>query len=324
MHDHERARTDARTRVDTAAAEAARTDAIWRQARVDTAQARFEVLVAEREVIRAHAVNRALPGDETYDSAPVRGQFSRAQQRWYAVASRGHTARDDFERASRDLASAKEVYAQLMRHGPARMPDLPPAPEDHSTRYELIGWSVQRSDIRRRRGLQHFLDDVFAAPPTLRKMTYQPSRAMRTAVATGTADSAPGGAADPATAVAARPSADHPADRAVADKPGAPAASTAVAAKPAGPSPTAAAKTAASAPSGTAAVKPAAPSTALAVKPVSAPAAKAAAPASGAASPATDHPADRAAAANGAAPTGTTSAAKPVEHTSSDGDSRAH
>src|SRR5262249_22852389 len=106
MHDHERARVDARSRVEATQAEVQRTDAIWRQLRADTARAQLDMLIAQREVIRAAAVNKNLPGDDTYDSAPMRGQFSRAQQRWYGASTRERAARDQFARASTELASA--------------------------------------------------------------------------------------------------------------------------------------------------------------------------------------------------------------------------
>ena len=110
----------------------------------------LDMLIAQREVIRAQAINRNLPGDDTYDSAPVRGQFSRAQQRWYAVSTRARTARDAFEHASTDLASAKEAYAQIMRNGPARMRGLLAA-DDHPTHLELAGWVANAVDPAFRR-----------------------------------------------------------------------------------------------------------------------------------------------------------------------------
>jgi hypothetical protein len=163
MRDHEHARADARGRVETTRVEAQRTDAAWRQLRFDTAQAEVDMLVAQREAIRAQAINRNLPGDDTYDSAPLRGQFSRAQQRWYAISTRARAARDAYERATTDLASAKEAYAQIMRNGPAHLRQSLPS-DDHTAHLELAGWVVLRSDLRHRRGPGAAQDDVPAEP----------------------------------------------------------------------------------------------------------------------------------------------------------------
>ncbi|HEX3479628.1 MAG TPA: hypothetical protein VHT91_31610 [Kofleriaceae bacterium] len=258
MHDHERARVDARARVEGAQVEVQRTDAIWRQLRADTATARLDVLVAQREVIRAAAVNRNLPGDDTYDSAPMRGQFSRAQQRWYAASTRARAARDAFEHATADLASAKEAYAQIMRSGPGGVLTQLPG-EDHAAHLELSGWTELSRDFRRRHGLRRFLQQ--SRPAQLRKITYQPSRALRSspsALATSPAPAAPHSspgapptadrtaappttdrtAAPPPTTASGKrpaapsvPAAEHPADRAAAATP--PAASSKPAAPPA-------------------------------------------------------------------------------------------
>ena len=305
MRDHEQSRIDARGRVETAIAAVQRTDAVWRQLRVDTARARLDMLVAQREVTRAQAINRNLPGDDTYETAPVRGQFSRVQQRWYAVASRARTARDAFEHATTDLASAKEAYAQIMRNGPAHLRD-PFDGDDRTARMELPGWVILQSDIRRRRGLRHFLEEAGTAQ-LLRKTTYQPSRAVRTSLpALAAAPGAPqaatptAAAPPPVTAHSARPAApggpapafEHPADRAAAATPASAAA----------PGNRAAAATAP--PTSAAGGKSAAPSpfdTPLPVAPAAKPAPPAAATAS--ATPparggptAVNHPADRAAA----------------------------
>jgi len=252
--DHEKARAEALGRVDAAIAELQRSDLAWRQLRVDAAGARIAVIISQRELTRGQAIDHNLPGTDTYDVAPLRGQFSRAQQQWYAIATKASAARDAFERASTSLASSKEAYAQLMRGGPMRLPELG-ADDDHTARLELTGWAVTRSDIRRRRGLRHFLDDAADAKPQLRKVAMQLSRAPRPAAAPAPA-SAPRGnppSAD-ARSGAAAPAADHPADRA-----GDRLSATAVSAGKPAPSP------------------------------APAPVARAAAP------PAVDHPADRAA-----------------------------
>jgi hypothetical protein len=240
--DLERARTEALGRVNAATEDKQRTDLAWRQIRVDAAHAQIEMIVARRELTRAQAIDRNMPGNDSYDTAPLRGQFSRAQQRWYAISRSARTARDAFEHASADLASAKEAYAQLTRMGPIRLPEANDA-NDIAARFELPRWSIARSDIRRRRGLRHFIEET-GATPQLRKVAIRLSPAPRFR---------PAPAAPPSVAAPAPPSvspaakdlsgeanrgnaamADHPADRAgtatlPANKPAAPRSAAPVA-----------------------------------------------------------------------------------------------
>ncbi|HEY6180374.1 MAG TPA: hypothetical protein VIX73_38290, partial [Kofleriaceae bacterium] len=170
LRDRERARGEARSRVEVATAELQRTDLAWRQLRVESADARLAVVISQRELVRGQAINRNMRGEDSYDTAPLRGQFSRAQQRWYAVAMRERAARNAYEHASTDLASDKEAYAQVMRGLPMRTIE-PDVTDDHDAKLALSGWSVSRSDLRRRRSLRHFRDDAIATPQ-LRKLTY--------------------------------------------------------------------------------------------------------------------------------------------------------
>jgi hypothetical protein len=250
LRDRERARGEARGRVETAIAEVRRTDLAWRQLWVETAEARLAVVVSQRELVRGQAVNRNMRGEDTYDTAPLRGQFSRAQQRWYALANQARTSRDAFEHASADLASYKEAYAQLMRGLPMRVVE-PDVTDDHDAKLTLTGWSISRSDIRRRRGLRHFLDDAIAMQQ-LRRTTYllRPIGRMPTVVAAAAppsslAQSAPSSAAPGAPPPqgetprpAAAPALDHPADRAGAAPPTAVATSKAAAPRRTAPKPT--------------------------------------------------------------------------------------
>jgi hypothetical protein len=285
-------RNEARGRVEATTAEVYRADLAWRQLRVETAEARLAMVVSQRELIRAQAINRNLRGEDTYDAAPLRGQFSREQRHWYALATKAATARDAFEHATTDLASYKEAYAQLARALPMRVAE-PDITEDHEARLSLTGWSISRSDIRRRRGLGRFLDDAIATPQ-LRKQTYWLRPLGRTPTAVAAAPAASTAAAPaptapaaeaPAPKLAATPSAAspapaappaavyaHPADRA--------AAAPAIASKPIAPPPSPAAKAVAPAPPAVAAAKPDAP-------PSTAPAGKPAAPAVLAVKPAT-------------------------------------
>ena len=176
MNDHEHARGAAFSRVEAARAEWLRTDLAWSQLRLDTARARLDMVVCEREVMRARTIDRNLMEGESYDSAPLRGQFSQAQRQWYALDQRARVARAAFDRAGATLASAKEAYAQVMRNGLPQLrsqPAFASAADERASRLELTSWAVTRSDIRRRRGLRHFLDDAAVAPPGLRKAKLQ-------------------------------------------------------------------------------------------------------------------------------------------------------
>lgn len=153
--------------ADIEAAKAAwqRADRTWRQLRIDAANEHLAMLVYQRELVRAQTIDRSMVGTDTYNIAPLRGQFSRAQQRWHAAATKAQQARDALTQASTALASAKEAYATLMRGGP------PPASRPSTALAErpplqLTGWTVTRNDIRRRRGVRRFPDD--GASPQLR------------------------------------------------------------------------------------------------------------------------------------------------------------
>ncbi len=281
--EHERARSAALARVEADQAAWLRASFAWRELRVEAASARLEVVICERELLRARTIDRNLLGTDTYDSAPLRGQFSRAQQRWYAVSSRASQARVAFERASASVASSKEAYAQRMRGGAT---ELPPAVDDRAARLELTSWAVVRSDIRRRRGLRNFLDTVATTPPTLRKAKLR--LAARAVV----------------LPPAAAPSATNPTSDTSAAKP-APTTVT-VAAKPA-PAPSAAAATATAKPAA-AAAKPSTATATATAKPSTAaakPPAAAATPSTAAATPST-------ATAKPSTATATLSTAKPA------------
>jgi hypothetical protein len=97
----------------------------WLHARIamheqelEHATSELAVMHCRRELSRAYAVNRHLLGDDTYDSAPFRGQLASVQTRWYSAELRGADTRAALQRASTQLASAKDRYAQLVRTGP--------------------------------------------------------------------------------------------------------------------------------------------------------------------------------------------------------------
>jgi len=214
---HNQAAAAAHARVDAAQRARQRADLTWRQARFTAAGLRIEMLVQGRELRRAQAVDHSLPGTDHYeDVAPLRGQFSRAQRRWYTASTAARQTRGAFEHASAVLAAAKERYAQVMRGGPLEASAQPAADDDAPPirlQLQLQGWAVTRSDIRRRRGLRHYLDEVAAAPAQLRKTPVR-LRVRSLPVARPAPDAAEAAAkpGDPAAAaVAAKPAATKPA-----------------------------------------------------------------------------------------------------------------
>jgi hypothetical protein len=260
IHDRDRARASGLARIDAAHTAWLRADLTWRQRRLAAANERVAVVTSQRELSRGQTIDHNLLGTETYETAPLRGQFSQAQRRWYAANVAALKARSDLEHASAEIASAKEAYAQFMRTIPGSAAvaaaelvtgdDWPPPP------LVLPGWAVTRSDIRRRRGLRHFLDDAATYSPQLRKATVQLSPTPRFPP-TASASLASAASASSASASIAAPAASP--------SPAAPAP-TAATKQPAASAPTAAAKQpAASAP--TAATKQPAPSTASSAKP---------------------------------------------------------
>jgi hypothetical protein len=180
VYDHDQSRVAARTRVHDAVVAWQRTRLTWRQRQVEAAGARLDMVVCDRELTRARAIDHTLPGTDHYDSAPLQAQFSSAQKRWHAAATAARQARAAFERASTTLASAKEAYAQLMRNGPVHVAMSPPMDSDERPRLELTAWTITRTDIGRRKGLRHLLEAAANAPPQLRKREFRLRPAPRT------------------------------------------------------------------------------------------------------------------------------------------------
>jgi len=234
---YDKASAAARAKVDAAQLASQRADRAWREARVEVAEARLDVLVRDRELRRARAVDRNLLGTDTYDSAPLRGQMSEAQKRWYAASSKAQHARGDYEHAAAVLSVAKESYAQLMRGGPGQTQVEPSTAQMELVKphFELTGWAVTRSDITRRRGLRHYLEQAAASPAQLRWVSLRLSvRKLPVATAPRPGPQASAAPATPAPTAAdpARPAADPPRP-AAATKPAEPAAQTAALARPA-------------------------------------------------------------------------------------------
>jgi hypothetical protein len=171
VYDHEQARITTFTRVENARVDWLRTDRAWRERWLAAAEARIEMVICKRELVRAQTIDRNLPGSDHYDTAPLRGQFSRAQQRWHILQTSSREARAAHERASATLASSKEAYAQLMRTGPGQSAER--TADERAARLELSSWAIKRGDIKRRRGLRNYLETVAKTPPTLRKRAFK-------------------------------------------------------------------------------------------------------------------------------------------------------
>ncbi|HET9621870.1 MAG TPA: hypothetical protein VFP84_10905 [Kofleriaceae bacterium] len=115
---HDRARVAALSKIDTLNAAWRHADLVWRQAWVEEANDRVEMVICERELTRAQTIDRTLTEGDDYETAPLRGQFSKAQVRWYKAATAAEAARRELERSAAALSTAKEAYARLMRNGP--------------------------------------------------------------------------------------------------------------------------------------------------------------------------------------------------------------
>jgi hypothetical protein len=262
----QRARREAFVRVETAKTAWQRADLSWREARLAAAKERIDMVVCQRELVRAQTIDHNLPGTDTYNVAPLRGQFSQVQQRWYIASNAARQARSAFEHASAQLASVKEAYAQVMRNVPLSTSVAVAASDDRPPSLQLTGWAVTRADIRRRRGLRHFLDEVANAPPQLRKtalrLTVRAVPAAPPAAVATTAAPATEVRGSGATPVA--PASMHPADAAAAGLSTGPGAGS-TAAKPAGhPGPPASSPSAGKSAPATAQASPPSPSGAAA------------------------------------------------------------
>lgn len=146
LRDHEQLKTEALGRVDAAKISWSHANLEWRKQRLAAAVAQVAVVQSEHEVQRARAIDQRLTGDDTYDVTKFRGQLAHAQETAYAASSRAAAARIALERASAEVASQKEAFAQLVRNGP-------PTLEAASTKMRLGGWMAS-SDGTKRRGLK--------------------------------------------------------------------------------------------------------------------------------------------------------------------------
>jgi hypothetical protein len=112
----------------------------WRKHRVDAAHRRIELVMRQRELARARAVDAHTQGADSYDTSDFRTQTGLAQEDWWRANNAALEARAKLEHASAMLASHKEAYAQLMRN----MPTV-----DNSARLRLSGWGITTNDTRR-------------------------------------------------------------------------------------------------------------------------------------------------------------------------------
>jgi len=146
-------RREAAVKADQAREAWLRANLAWRQHRLDAAVARIAVIEADRELRRAKAIDHHLLGDDTYDTAPYRGQVARAQEPWYRAELAADATRGQLESLGAKMASTREAYAQLTRNA---------APDDSSARLKLSSWTVSVP----RHGLKYV-----AKAPTLSRPT---------------------------------------------------------------------------------------------------------------------------------------------------------
>jgi hypothetical protein len=140
--EHERFKRAAIAQVETAKAAWRRADLAWRELRVESATAWLALVRAERELIRASAVDRRSSSLD-FDLANYRGQLANAQARFYHVSTRTDEARIALHHAGTDLAAAKENVAMLVRAG------LPPVEGVPAPLRLSAAWGTQGKATRR-------------------------------------------------------------------------------------------------------------------------------------------------------------------------------
>jgi hypothetical protein len=111
---HEQFKRAAIARVVTAKAAWLQASLAWRKQRLEAATAWLALVTAERELIRASAVDRRSSSLD-FDLANYRGQLGNAQARYYLATTRTDEARIALHHAGTDLAAAKESVAMLVR-----------------------------------------------------------------------------------------------------------------------------------------------------------------------------------------------------------------
>jgi hypothetical protein len=112
----------------------------WRKYRVDAAHLRIDVLITQRELSRARAIDAHTHGADSYDTSDFRTQAGNAQETWWRANNAALDARAKLEHATARLASHKEAYAQLMRKMPTNY---------NPAQLRLSGWGMTASDTRR-------------------------------------------------------------------------------------------------------------------------------------------------------------------------------
>jgi len=112
----------------------------WRKQRVEAAHRRIALVIRQRELARARAVDAHTRGADSYDTSDFRTQTGLAQEDWWRANNAALEARAKLEHASANLASHKEAYAQMMRNMPTT---------DRATRLQLSGWGITGNDTRR-------------------------------------------------------------------------------------------------------------------------------------------------------------------------------
>ena len=129
-----RARSAALAQVDHQRAAWLAANVAWHEKRLVAASARVHVVECQIELARAEAVDRHVGDDDTYDTSGYRGQVGHAQEDWYRAEEAVAMARKALDDDAGSLASAKDIYAALVRAG------APVAVVDPSHPWRPAGW----------------------------------------------------------------------------------------------------------------------------------------------------------------------------------------
>jgi hypothetical protein len=135
--------------IDLAKQEWLRAMVTWRERRLEAASVHVTTVWSLRELDRAHAVDRHLPSDETYNVVEFRGQFATTQEQWFRATDRATEARHELERATQKLAYTKETYAMLVRGGAHPSDDIGSLA---NARFTLPAWTTGDAN---RRGIRY-------------------------------------------------------------------------------------------------------------------------------------------------------------------------
>jgi hypothetical protein len=102
-------------KVESARAAWQRANVAWREQRLAAARAHVDVIVCDRELARAEAIDYRAGDDDGMDTTPYHAQLGKARDAWFRAQDRAAQARKGLDAAGESLAAAKEQYATLVR-----------------------------------------------------------------------------------------------------------------------------------------------------------------------------------------------------------------